>query len=242
MAPRRRTTAGRSQRGSARPASIVARKATRPVKSGSAAVAEAQTLAHARTQAVGADQEIGAVGNRDRAALQADRDLVALGSQGPRTSRPVSNRHSPAAGRPRPGQSAGRRDESPDRARASGARRRRAADASSSRSSEPRNTRIESGTVATARTLSSAPSRARTLVAFGVSCRPAPNSSSRSARSYSVTSKPACDSARAVESPPMPAPAMIARRPTRHAASRHSHSAGSHRRPSVASWTKRVEQ
>jgi hypothetical protein len=45
--------------------------------------------------------------------------------------------------------------------------------------------------------------------------------------------KPDCNSAIAVASPPIPAPAMIARRDKRHATSRNSHSAGE-QRPSSA--------
>ena len=63
-------------------------------------------------------------------------------------------------------------------------------------------------------------------VAFGVSCSPAPNSSSAFALSYIATLKPACSSAIAAVSPAIPAPAMIARRGKRQATSLNSHSAG----------------
>ena len=63
-------------------------------------------------------------------------------------------------------------------------------------------------------------------VAFGVSCSPAPNSSSVFAFSYIATLKPACNSAIAEASPPIPAPAMIARRDKRQTISRNSHSEG----------------
>jgi hypothetical protein len=47
--------------------------------------------------------------------------------------------------------------------------------------------------------------------------------------SYIATLKPACNRAIAVASPPIPAPAMIARRDKCHATSRNSHSAGEQR-------------
>ena len=62
--------------------------------------------------------------------------------------------------------------------------------------------------------------------AFGVTCNPAPNSSSEFALSYMATVNPARNSAIAAVSPAIPAPAMIARRDKLQARSRNSHSAG----------------
>lgn len=63
-------------------------------------------------------------------------------------------------------------------------------------------------------------------VAFGVTCKPAPNSSIEFAFSYMATVNPARDSAIAAVSPAIPAPAMIARRGKVQARSRNSHSTG----------------
>ncbi len=72
---------GRSQRGSTQRGLDRGAKRDAPGKIGLGRRSEAQALARARTQAVGADQQIGAVGYRHRAALQADRDLIAFGRE-----------------------------------------------------------------------------------------------------------------------------------------------------------------
>jgi hypothetical protein len=54
--------------------------------------------------------------------------------------------------------------------------------------------------------------------------------------------KPACDNAIAAASPPIPAPAMIARGGKRHATSLDSHSAGEQDPFSPPSYTNLVEQ
>ena len=62
--------------------------------------------------------------------------------------------------------------------------------------------------------------------AFGVTCKPAPNSSTEFTLSYMATVNPARAKAIAAVSPAIPAPAIIARRVKLQARSRNSHSAG----------------
>ena len=92
--------------------------------------------------------------------------------------------------------------------------------------SEPRNTTTARGLDAWGRTRSSTPSLAKIRAAFGVTCNPAPSSSSEFALSYMATVNPARNSAIAAVSPAIPAPAMIARRGKLQTRSRNSQSAG----------------
>jgi hypothetical protein len=78
--------------------------------------------------------------------------------------------------------------------------------------SQPRNTTTARGLEACGKTSSSTPSLAKMRAAFGVTCNPAPNSSSEIALSYMATVNPARTSAIAAVSPAIPAPATIARR------------------------------
>src|ERR1700722_17068598 len=67
---------------------------------------------------------------------------------------------------------------------------------------------MASGTTARPASCACSPRSISTRLALGESCRPAPASSRRSARSSITTRKPDFASASAAVSPPMPAPAM----------------------------------